>query len=106
MASPAPAPGRDAHPLTHQGRQERAVLAALLANHQRVIGRRELARLAGLADLNERRCDSVLVGVRRLLGPDSIVTVRSRGWMLAPHAIDRAAEVLAEENGVCSLFRA
>ena len=33
-----------------------------------MVGRRELARQAGLAELSERRCDSVLVGVRRLLG--------------------------------------
>ena len=53
------------------------MLAVLLANRNRVVGRRELARQAGLAELNQRRCDSVLVGVRRQLGPDSIITVRS-----------------------------
>ena len=94
MASPAPAASRDAHPLTHQGRQERAVLAVLVANHRRVVGRRELARQAGLAELSDRRCDSVLVGVRRMLGPDSIVTVRSRGWMIAEDAMPKAVELL------------
>ena len=74
------------------------MLAVLFANRQRVVGRKELARRAGLAELNERRCDSVLVGVRRLLGPDSIVTVRSRGWMLAPHAIATAESILAGDR--------
>lgn len=66
-----------------------------MAHSHRVVGRRELARLSGLADLNDRRCDSVLVALRRLLGADSIVTVRSRGWMLAAHAVDPARTLLA-----------
>ena len=73
------------------------MLAVLLANRQRVIGRRELARLAGLAELNQRRCDSVLVGVRRQLGANSIVTVRSRGWMLAEDAVPAAEALLASD---------
>ena len=73
------------------------MLAVLLANHHRVVGRLELTRHAGLAGLSQRRCDSVLVGVRRLLGADSVVTVRSRGWMLAEHAVPQAMELLAAD---------
>ena len=70
------------------------MLAVLLANRNRVVGRRELARRAGLAELNQRRCDSVLVGVRRALGPLSVITVRRRGWMLADHAVPAAEALL------------
>ena len=73
------------------GTQERAVLNVLMANRNRVISRRELARQAGLLDLSERRCDSLLVGLRRTLGHDAIITVRSRGWMLAAAAAEAAA---------------
>jgi DNA-binding response OmpR family regulator len=73
------------------GEQEQTVLGVLLANRGRVISRRELARRAGLANLSERRCDSLLVAIRRALGPDSVVTVRSRGWMLHDGAVDAAS---------------
>lgn len=70
------------------------MLVALVTHRDRVLGRRELARLAGLAELSERRCDSVLVGLRRTLGPDSILTVRSRGWRLADDAVPTAQRAL------------
>ena len=90
--SPAPVtPGADAHgPLVHLGTQERAVLSALAEDAGKVVSRRELARRIGVENLSERRCDSILVGVRRVLGPDAIRTVRSRGWMLRPHALVEA----------------
>lgn len=92
MFSPAPVtPCADAHdPPWHLGTQERAVLSALAEDAGKVVSRRELARRIGVENLSERRCDSILVGVRRVLGPDAIRTVRSRGWMLQPHVLDQA----------------
>jgi DNA-binding winged helix-turn-helix (wHTH) protein len=78
------------------GEQEQSVLSVLLANRGRVISRRELARRAGLADLSERRCDSLLVAIRRALGPNSVVTVRSRGWMLSDDAVDTASALAGD----------
>jgi len=79
------------------GEQEQSVLGVLLANRGRVISRRELARRAGLASLSERRCDSLLVAIRRALGPNSVVTVRSRGWMLSDDVV-AAASALASDR--------
>ena len=70
------------------------MLMVLVANHGRVTSRSELSRHSGMADLSVRRCDSVLVGLRRQLGHDSIITVRSRGWMLAESAHSAAAGLL------------
>ena len=78
------------------GSRERAVLAVLLRSPGRVIDREELRRQAGLDDLSPRRCDALLVGIRRVLGPDSIVTVRRRGWMLAE---DATPDAIALESG-------
>ncbi|MEY2957509.1 MAG: Transcriptional regulatory protein terminal [Actinomycetota bacterium] len=62
--------------------QERAVFAVLVANSGRVVSRVEIARSAGLVDLSDRRCDALIVGIRRRIGAGSVRTVRRRGWML------------------------
>ncbi|MEQ8439404.1 MAG: winged helix-turn-helix domain-containing protein [Ilumatobacter fluminis] len=87
MARPAPvsSPERrqtDPHPLEHLTPQERAVYQVLETNAGRVLSRAELARRAGIADLSARRCDSLIVGIRRSIGADRVRTVRRRGWML------------------------
>jgi DNA-binding winged helix-turn-helix (wHTH) protein len=81
---------------TALGAQERAVLRILIEQGGRVISRHELARRCGLTELHERRCDSILVHVRQALGPDSIVTVRRRGWMLRADAVERAVALLGD----------
>jgi DNA-binding response OmpR family regulator len=67
-------------PLSHA---ERAVLGALLSVGGRVLSREELAERSGLSELSARRVDSILVGLRRHIGTDAIVTVRARGWRFA-----------------------
>jgi DNA-binding response OmpR family regulator len=79
----------------HLGPRERAVLAALVDNAGRVVDRDQLRRDAGLADLHARRCDSVLVGLRRTLGPGALVTVRRRGWRLSPDAVAMAIALIS-----------
>ncbi len=60
------------------------MLSALVDSGGRVVDRDRLRREAGLRDLNDRSCDSALVGIRRALGPEAVVTVRRRGWRLNP----------------------
>ena len=63
--------------------RERAVLDALERARPRVLSRAALAAAAGLDGLSERRVDALLIGVRREIGDDAVVTVRGRGWRLA-----------------------
>ena len=63
------------------------VLQALVEARGRVVPRAELARLAGLAAASPRRCDGLLVGIRRALGGEVVRNVRGRGWMLPPASV-------------------
>lgn len=76
----------DAPPLALLTTQEQAVYSVLAANAGKVMSRTEIARKAGISELSERRCDSLIVGIRRRIGADQIVTVRRRGWMLVTDA--------------------
>jgi DNA-binding response OmpR family regulator len=62
--------------------QERAVFMVLAAEPNRVKSRVEIARAAGISDLNQRRCDSLIVGIRRVVGTERLLTVRRRGYLL------------------------
>lgn len=77
------------------GQRERAVLSALVGNNGRVVDREHLRRQAGLEQLSARRCETLLVGVRRALGPDAIVTVRRRGWRLNPEVMAIAVAIIS-----------
>jgi DNA-binding response OmpR family regulator len=86
MTRPAPGSGSGAPPLALLTSQERAVYDVLAQHPGKVVSRSELARMAGISNLSERRCDSLIVGIRRRVGPERIVTVRRRGWMFAEPA--------------------
>ena len=92
VSDPVPASGRP--PLVRLGAAELAVLRVLVDAAGRVTSRTELARRAGLTEQSERRTDAILVVLRRALGPGSIRTVRSRGWMLELSHLDEARHLL------------
>jgi DNA-binding response OmpR family regulator len=73
------APYADVVPLSDV---ELAVLDVLSAHAGRVVTRTTLARSTGMRGLGPRRIDAVLVAVRRHVGPERLVNVRNRGWML------------------------
>lgn len=58
-----------------------AVLRVLIARSGRITNRDDLNKLAGLSG-SQRRCEAVLVNLRKALGDRAIVTIRRRGWML------------------------
>ena len=81
-AHPIPEPELEASPLVEPlTPREEAMLALLLAHRGRVVTRTELARVAGLR-ISSRRIDVHLVNVRRHVGAERLVNVRSRGWMV------------------------
>jgi len=65
-------------PLTDR---ELAVLQVL--GRGSVVSRAELIRDAGLSELSARRCESLIMSLRQILGTDAIVNLRRRGWRLA-----------------------
>jgi DNA-binding response OmpR family regulator len=81
--------------MTQPTSQELAIIDALRRGDGRVLGRTELARLVGIAPSQGRRIDVLLVGVRRILGPEAVVNVRNRGWRF----VDGHATALVDAAG-------
>ena len=96
MDAPIPAQHPSQSPADPRlGVNELAVLQVFLECRGRVVSRAEIARRAGLTGMNQRRCDSLLVAIRRVLGAEAIRTVRGRGWMLELDALERAHHLIA-----------
>ena len=70
------------------------ILEVLVESSGRVVGRDYIARQTGIESSAARRVDASLVALRRTLGPDSLLTVRSRGWMLSPEGEESARALL------------
>jgi DNA-binding winged helix-turn-helix (wHTH) protein len=68
---------------TYLSQTDLAVLKVLVESPDRIVGRETIVRRAGLDSVSMRRADASIVVLRRILGADSIITVRRRGWMLA-----------------------
>lgn len=73
---------------------EMKVLRVLWESQGKVLSRETLMRKAGLDVSSARRVDSSMVVLRRVLGPDSLRTVRQRGWMLTEDGLIAAHRFL------------
>jgi DNA-binding winged helix-turn-helix (wHTH) protein len=74
---------------------EMKVLRVLWESQGKVLSRETLMRKAGLDVSSARRVDSSMVVLRRVLGPDSVRTVRQRGWILTEEGQLAAAQFLS-----------
>ena len=72
-----------------------SILRVLSDSKGRVVSRESILRLAGLDNVSARRADASLVVLRKILGPDSVITVRRRGWMLSDEAHKAAEKLLS-----------
>ena len=84
-------------PLSSLSAVDRRILDALLQQEGRITSRDTLMRLAAVESLTNRRADVSIVAIRRILGPDSITTVRQRGWMLTDSGVSAAQNLLASQ---------
>lgn len=72
-----------------------SILRVLSASKGRVVSRESILRLAGLDNVSARRADASLVVLRKVLGPENVITVRRRGWMLSDEAHKAAEKLLS-----------
>ena len=70
-----------------------AVLRVLFERQGKVTDRASLNKLAGLTG-TPRRCETILVTLRKALGNEAIVTIRRRGWMLRSSALPIVSQLL------------
>ena len=70
-----------------------AVLRVLVDRSGKITSRDDLNKLAGLNG-SQRRCEAVLVNLRKALGDGAIVTIRRRGWMLDNSVAPQAAALI------------
>jgi DNA-binding winged helix-turn-helix (wHTH) protein len=71
-----------------------SILRVLSDSQGRVVSRESILRLAGLDNFSARRADASLVVLRKVLGADSVITVRRRGWMLSEDAHEAVVKLL------------
>ena len=74
-----------------------SILRVLSDAKGKVVSRESILRLAGLDNVSSRRADASLVVLRKVLGTDSVITVRRRGWMLSDEAHKAAEKLLSRE---------
>jgi DNA-binding winged helix-turn-helix (wHTH) protein len=72
-----------------------SILRVLLDAKGRVVSRESILRLAGLDNVSARRADASLVVLRKVFGPENVITVRRRGWMLSEEAHKAAEKLLS-----------
>lgn len=82
-------------PLKNLSAVDRRILDALLQQEGRVTSRDTLMRLAAVDSLTNRRVDVSIVMLRKVLGADSVLTVRQRGWMLTDAGLSAAHNLLS-----------
>ena len=74
------------------------VLRVLIHQQGRIISRDTIQRMAEFDSVSARRVDASIVVLRRHLGPDAVLTVRRRGWMLAESSLESATDLLSHQR--------